>query len=354
MRSSSESHIPVKTPLVSVLMSVYNGERFLHEAIESIQRQTLEELEFIIIEDGSTDGSGEIIDAYAAADHRIRIIRNNANLGLTRSLNLGLRAATGTYLARQDADDVSIPSRLREQATFLDRHKDFVIVGSACQLIDEGGNSISIRRYPGDDLAIRWKMLFDNPFAHSSVMIRRDTLCTHGLMYDERRRFAQDFDLWSRLLQFGRGANSLSPLIEYRLHQGSVGCRFADEQREAAIDIAHANMEKLGAGLSLIDMNVLGMWVEHGRVLAADDFQHMCRTMHAVLCRLGQLHPEGRRRLFSIRCRWFLRSMMSFPYSRIHELQFLVLFLSMVCNEPFRLALMLVDLSSNDSNSQAR
>ncbi len=186
-------------PRVTVLLSVHNGERHLREAVDSILRQSFGDFEFLILDDGSTDTTPDILRSYD--DRRIRLIDNGTNLGLTRSLNRGIRAAAGEFLARQDADDVSAPERLDKQVSFLDAHRD----------VDDGGDLVhEDRRHrtaagrskpASDSTDLRWSLLFYCPFVHSAVMFRLDTVRSRVGLYDETIRYAQDHDLWSRMAQ---------------------------------------------------------------------------------------------------------------------------------------------------------
>ena len=203
---------------VSVLMSVYNGERYLREAVESILNQTFTDFEFIIIEDGSTDATPRILRSYS--DSRIVLVDNQENLGLTRSLNEGLVLAQGEYVARMDADDISLPHRLEKQVAFLERHPKVGIVGSACQVVDASGRRQGLNHAPTRDLQIRWVSLLNNPFWHPTVIMRRDVLLRNGLSYDEAFQTAQDYDLWTRMLKCTYGANLIEPLVRYRLCDG--------------------------------------------------------------------------------------------------------------------------------------
>jgi glycosyltransferase involved in cell wall biosynthesis len=206
-------------PRVSVVMSVYNGERHLSEAIESILVQTFSDFEFIIIDDGSTDGTPTILKGYN--DARIVLIRNQRNIGLACSLNKGLALAQGEYVARMDADDVALPHRFEMQAAFLERHPEIGILGSGCRLIDSTGLERGVYWAPAlSDLHIRWTSLLRNPFWHPTVTMRRDVLVQNGLSYDETFQTTQDYELWTRLLKFTRGANLGELLIRYRLSEG--------------------------------------------------------------------------------------------------------------------------------------
>ena len=207
-----------RQPLVSVLMSVHNDLQYLRESVDSILNQTFSDFEFILIDDGSTDGSGNLLKCVS--DPRVKLLVNPSNIGLTASLNLGLDLARGKYLARMDADDISEPLRLQRQVEFLEAHPQIGIVGCSRHVIDEAGKTVAIAPALEDDLAIRWKCLMGNPFAHPTVMIGRQLLLEHSLRYDPSFRTAQDYELWTRLLPCTEAANLSEPLLRYRLRNG--------------------------------------------------------------------------------------------------------------------------------------
>jgi glycosyltransferase involved in cell wall biosynthesis len=203
---------------VTVLMAAYNEARFIAAAVESILGQSFGEFEFLIIDDGSTDSSADYLRNLR--DSRVRLVRNESNLGLTRSLNKGLDAARGKYIARMDADDIALPDRLARQVALLDANPHVGIVGSSRVLIDENDQEIAVAQAAEDDLGIRWKCLLGNPFGHPTVMLRRAIIEQHRLRYDESFRTAQDYELWTRLLMHTQGANLRQPLLRYRLRNG--------------------------------------------------------------------------------------------------------------------------------------
>lgn len=235
-------------PLVTVLMSVHNDLRYLPQAVQSVLDQSLDDFELLVIDDGSTDGSADYLAGLA--DPRVRIVRNERNLGLTRSLNRGLDLARGLFLARMDADDVSAAQRLERQVDFLDRHPRVGIVGSARRLIDENGATIAHAPAAEDDVAIRWKCLLGNPLAHPAVMLRLHLLNAHKLRYDETCRTAQDYELWSRLLAVTRAHNLREALLHYRLRNG-VSRTHQAEQRVNHDRIAHACIRRLVPGFEI-------------------------------------------------------------------------------------------------------
>lgn len=214
-------------PLITVLMCVHNDRNYIAAAARSILQQTFEDFEFLIIDDGSTDGTAELLDGLD--DPRIRLYRNPANLGLTRSLNIGLDAARGSFIARMDGDDLSEPDRLDCQLRFMQDHPEVGLVGSSRTLIDEAGRTIAVATVVEDDLSIRHKSLLGNPFAHPSMMLRADLLRSRGLRYDESYQTAQDYDLWVRMLALTAGANLPRPLLRYRLRGGISKTRKAEQ-----------------------------------------------------------------------------------------------------------------------------
>jgi FkbM family methyltransferase len=215
-------------PRVTVLMAVWNGARFVEEAVASILRQTFKEFEFLIIDDASTDDTPERLRRFS--DDRIQLIRNPSNIGLTRSLNRGLALARGSLVARQDADDVSHPRRLEAQVGFLDAEPGVAVVGAQARTIDGGGREVRTAPWPRSTSAeaIRWQLLFDSPFVHTSVMFRRDVIWAAAHGYDERFATSQDFELWCRVSAQGREMRNLPDrLVDFRLHEESVSRRYA-------------------------------------------------------------------------------------------------------------------------------
>ncbi len=222
----------MEKPRVSVVMSVYNGERYLREAVESILGQTFTDFEFIIIDDGSTDSSWHILNSFD--DPRLRFVRNEANIGLTHSLNKGLALARGEYIARMDADDISLPERLAKQVQFLDAHPFVGVLGTAVRTIDSLGKPGREHATLVEPNIIRWTLCLRNCLAHSSVVMRRDLVRRVGA-YDTSAVYAQDYDLWTRLAQVTCLANLPEPLIYLRIHDTSVSqIRHAEQVASAS------------------------------------------------------------------------------------------------------------------------
>jgi glycosyltransferase involved in cell wall biosynthesis len=205
-------------PAVSVLMSVHDGARWVGEAVASVLAQTDGDLELIVIDDGSTDATPEVL--AAARDPRLRVLRQ-ARAGLTRALNRALGLARADLVARLDADDLALPERLARQRAFLAAHPEVGLLGTAAREVDEGGALVREVRPPAGDAALRRALIRANPFVHSSVMARRALLARAG-GYDETLAVAQDYDLWMRLARLTRLANLDEVLVVRRLGPGRV------------------------------------------------------------------------------------------------------------------------------------
>jgi glycosyltransferase involved in cell wall biosynthesis len=219
-------------------MPVYNGEPHLVDAIESILEQSYKNFEFLIIDDGSIDGSSLIINKYQKLDARINSIRHPENMGLIATLNTGLRAVQGKYAARMDQDDISLPDRFLHQVEYLEMCSEVGLLGCKVRQIDDTGRVVSIPPMFEDDLFIRWHIFFHNPFRHPTVMLRKSVLDQSGLQYDPADENAEDFGLWSRLLLHTKGANLPEVLLHYRIHPESMSRRNWNAQRQKAADIA--------------------------------------------------------------------------------------------------------------------
>lgn len=206
------------SPVISVLMSVHNGEPWVAGAVESVLAQRFGDFEFLVVDDGSTDRTGAILDG--CGDARLKVL-HQPRRGLTYSLNHALQLTTAPLVARMDGDDVALPDRFARQLAFLDAHPDVGLLGTGCREIAPTGEVLRTITPPVDDAAIRRALIQGNPFIHSSVMMRREVLEAVG-GYDESLRVAQDYDLWLRMSRITRMANLPEPLVLRRLTPGRV------------------------------------------------------------------------------------------------------------------------------------
>ena len=240
--SDSAAETPTGAPpTVSVLMPVYNGERYLRAAVDSILAQSFADFEFLIVDDGSTDGTRAILDGIG--DPRLKVIANARNLGVTETLNAGLEAVRGRYVARIDADDVARPERLAEQVAFMEANPDVVLLGSGYVSVDDDGNEVERVARPMADAEFRWTALLHSPVIHPSVMFRASLTGERGLRYDGHAD-AEDYDMWLRMLEVGAGARLGRPLVTWRRHAGAIGVVRRRRQMATTIAIAQANVER--------------------------------------------------------------------------------------------------------------
>lgn len=201
---------------LTVLMAVHNGLPELPAALESIRGQTVTDFELLIVDDGSDDGTAELLAEHARADARVRVLANPANRGLGFSLRLGVQEARSPWVARMDADDIALPSRLERQLEYLDSHPEVDVLGGWAEEIDGQGRVLGLRTVPTAHERIR-ELIWTCPFIHPTVLFRRQAILD-AASYDPDIRRRQDYDLWFRCAKAGlRFANLPLPLIRYRL-----------------------------------------------------------------------------------------------------------------------------------------
>ena len=207
----------MNNPTISVIMSVYNGEKYLHEAISSILNQTYKDFEYIIVDDGSTDGTKHILSFFS--DSRIKIFEKNHE-GLVSALNFAMQQSSGEYIARMDADDISKPDRLEKQLQFM-RINNLALCGSRVETIDQANNKTGNYHFPPIGLNnARVYAFFHNPFIHPSVMFRKDIVLRAG----GYRHFVhiEDYELWTRIIYKYPSDNIKEYLLQYRIHGGQI------------------------------------------------------------------------------------------------------------------------------------
>ncbi len=238
---------------VSVLMSVYNEKNeYLIEALESILHQTFQDFEVLIYDDDTSIENKKILAQYAAGDHRIRIISNPKNFGLTYNLAQGIHEAKGKYIARMDSDDISKLYRLKRQVQYMEHHSDVALLTTKVQMFGENirnRSPLSVRLFSTSQY-LKASLLFNNGLPHPTAMIRTSFLMEHSLNYDPKIKKSQDYDLWVHIARNGRIAFSQKPLVYYRIHNGQISNDVSGEQRFYANLIRLQQLTDLGIQLS--------------------------------------------------------------------------------------------------------
>lgn len=227
-------------------MSVYNEvPKYLDTAINSILNQTYDNFEFIILNDGSNDDIVKKLELAAQNDSRIKLIHNQLQIGLTRSLNKGLGVAKGEFIARMDSDDFSVPTRFERQLAFFEKHKDIDIIGTG--VVSFGAKNIFMSPCNGmgnDEICA--ELFFTSGLCHPSVMIKKSFLDNNGLTYDGKVKKGQDYDMWERCSEYGKLAVMDEVLLFYRIHDKQITSQFKSEQVTTAEMVMKRRLSRLG------------------------------------------------------------------------------------------------------------
>ena len=245
------------SPKISVMMTAYNAEKFIREAIESILNQTFLDFEFIILDDYSTDNSYEIINEYAKRDTRILVLRNEKNLGIAESRTKCIKLAKGKYIAIADADDISIPTRLEKQLKYLEEYKEYGVVGGFLELFDsKTGKIIGLRKYYKDDAKLRKRIFIYSPVAQPASMVKKEVFDNIGF-YNPEYPPAEDLDLWFRLGTKYKFANIQEVLIKYRVHRNSATIKNIQRVKILTLQIRQKYMNNNGYLCTFLDKTFL-------------------------------------------------------------------------------------------------
>ena len=300
-------------PAVSVVMSVYNAQDYLPAAIESILNQTFRDFEFIIINDGSTDKSGKIAQSYAARDSRIRLIEQE-NTGLTKALRCGIDLSRGELIARMDADDISMPVRLERQIAFMRANPDYIAVSSIIEHFRREGKTEYFDRPVKIPETIPLLNCFANVIGgHGQVVFRRQAYDVAG-GYDPAFRYAQDYDLWTRLTEHGKFGIIREPLYRMRRGHDNITKVFAGEQAECALRTCRREYEKLTGNALDTDVSVAlrsFFWSEPAESTSLRNTIRISSAMKVAIDTFFKNNPELRKHRFlvekSIAGKWWWR-----------------------------------------------
>lgn len=283
---------------VSVLLAVYNGLPYLKEAMDSILNQSERALELIVVDDASTDATGQRISEVASQDRRVVALRNSSNTGASGALNRGLTQARGKYVTRQDADDVSLPQRLAEQITFLEAHGEVSAVGTAVQFIDAQGAVLSTSAPLLDDASLQPALLSYNCFCGPTIMARRSTLAAMDFRFAEDLSTSEDYDMALRLAEMGQLANLPEPFYLYRQHGDSVSQQqSAGQMFKKAVALERALARRHGAHPPQASIDLLARDYLRAALLSflagkeADACERLERALQVNPCILDNRQP---------------------------------------------------------------
>lgn len=248
-------------PSISVLMPAYNTEKYVGEAIESVLNQTFKDFEFIIIDDGSTDKTWEIIQEYAKKDNRIVALKNETNLKICKTLNRGIEIAKGKYIARMDADDWSYPDRLERQFVFMESNPNVVISGGTMEVCDESLNVLNRRRYNLTDTEIRKKLFRYSPFCHATTIMKTE-LVKSVQGYNSELHGAEDYDLYFRLGSYGHFANLADVLYKMRVNTNGICLSDIKKQEYLTLFIRIKSIVEYGYQMGWLDkLYLVGQYI---------------------------------------------------------------------------------------------
>lgn len=286
----------VSNPEISAVMAVYNGEEFLHEAIESMLHQTYQDFELIIVDDASSDRSWEIVKSFAELDTRIHLVRNQINHGGGEARNIGISFSQGKFIANMDQDDVSLPERFEKQIMFFKNHADISILGGQAINIDQNGHHLSKQiTLPLEPAEIRWGLFSKCPIVHSSVMMRSCIFKEFNYKYPGDSH-TQDYGLWDKLNDHFRFANLPDTLVNYRLHPHCVSITQRNQQADRAYEIIRNRVRRMTM-IELTDCQITGL--RHSRrIYSLADAKIICLTI-IRLCKntmdWSNIHSENKK-----------------------------------------------------------
>lgn len=242
-------------PTITVLMPVYNVEKYIRFAIDSILSQTYEDFSFLIIDDASTDHTVDIICEYQ--DKRIKLIRNSRNLGVANSLNKGLAIIDSPYIARMDGDDISNPTRFEKQLAYMKFYPKLSIVGSHMELIDDRGTIIKKQNKQVENENIKVGLFLGHTsLAHPSIIIKRSALNKFRLQYDSAYQYAEDYELYCKASQYIEFDNYPEALVQYRIHPESVSQKHRKQQIMDAKTALYLHLRRLQLPFNLENFNL--------------------------------------------------------------------------------------------------
>lgn len=280
-------------PEISVIMPVHNGEKYLREAVESILTQTFSDFELIVVDDGSTDSTADIIKSIS--DDRIVYLKNDRNIGISDTLNKGILSSRGKYIARMDADDISLPSRLEKQIDYMKQNPDVSVLGCAVEIFGEGING-SVRTFSSTPDEIKIDIIFATPFVHPTLMFERRVF-DHEL-YDGNFNGAEDYELWIRLACKYRMATLNEPLLKYRKHMNQVTNNYSKDYLEKLKNLKLSQAKSFDIEYTSDEFDAFFEYCISGGMKQKEGISKLCSFLSKV-SRCAYIETPSQKRIFN-------------------------------------------------------
>ena len=266
-----------KQPLISVIMSTYNEEKYIEASLNSLLNQTFKDFEIIIVDDASTDHTRQLIQGLQ--DERIHLLCNEENHGLTKNLNKALQYAKGRYIARMDGDDIAFPRRFEKQYQYMEAHTDTMLVSCYTKSF---GDSDLVFALPDKNEVLKVRMLIRPVFAHPGFMMRRE-LIEAGYQYNEEYRTAQDYEFASRVAEKYKIGLVPEVLLFYRVHKKQISAKAGNQQFNNADKIRKRQLERLGVQLSETEWETYQAWVKEIKADSVEEFDKGYEIIYKML-----------------------------------------------------------------------
>lgn len=274
-------------PLVSVLIPCFNVENFVVESVSSIINQTYKELEIILINDCSTDNTKERLMYLSSIDTRIKIYNNEVNLKLITTLNKGVTLCSGKYIARMDADDISLPARIEKQVEFLEKNHDYSVVSTMFYTFRTGSSQKNLYRNPTRFEDLQAYLLFKSGICHPAVMIKKTLFTEYGLKFEKEYLHVEDYALWSKALYVTKLANLDEPLLLYRVHKNQISTINEKKQIENKKTVFKIHCEHLGLPFDTESLNVYASVAESVPLEASFEYLNKCEQFMIDLLKIN-------------------------------------------------------------------
>jgi len=278
-------------PLVSVLIPCYNVEKYVVESVSSILNQTYTNIEVVAINDCSTDATKEKLENLALQDSRVKVYSNETNLKLINTLNKGIELCSGKYIARMDADDISLPTRIEKQVEFLEYNTDYSVVSTMFYTFKTGSSKKNLYINPTKYEELQAFLLFKSGICHPAVMIRKTLFTELGLRFEQEYVHVEDYALWSKALYCTKLANIGEPLLLYRMHENQISTVYEGVQLQNKKKVFKIHCDKLGLPTDDYNMDIYASVAEAVPLYSTFEYLDECESLMKSLLGINKESP---------------------------------------------------------------